>query len=146
MKTVIFGSRKVSPRDGAPKEEHRLITPDEVSWMFSVLDHYHLHYSRITEVVSGMAQGADCAGFAWGSGKDIPIKDFRPDWKKYGKKAGILRNTEMALYADRGICFYDGYSSGTKHMLREMKRLKKSVHVFMLSFDGTIDSTPYLIQ
>jgi hypothetical protein len=146
MKTVIFGSRKIAPYKGAPKEERRLIDPQEILWIFSILDSYHLHraphYPAITEVVTGMAQGADCAGFAWGSCMMLPIKAFYPDWKKHGKKAGFLRNTEMALYADRGICFYDGYSNGTKHMLGEMKRLNKHVIVFRLHFDGKHDPFP----
>jgi hypothetical protein len=69
----------VSPYQGAPKEKRRLIDPTEVVWMLSILDTYHLHkaphYPPITEVVTGMAQGADTAGFAWGSLMMLPIKE-----------------------------------------------------------------------
>ena len=47
--------------------------------------------------------------------KDLRI--FIPQWDKYGKKAGYLRNVEMAENANALIAFWDGKSKGTKHMI-----------------------------
>lgn len=70
---------------------------------------------RITEVVSGGAKGADRGGELWAKHWNIPIKRFPADWDKHGKKAGPIRNEEMAKYADAVILFPGG--RGTANML-----------------------------
>ncbi len=74
--------------------------------------------SQITEVLCGMAVGTDTLGERWAKEKDLPIIYFPPEWELYGKKAGILRNIEMADHADALIAFWDGKSRGTSHMIR----------------------------
>lgn len=40
------------------------------------------------------------------------------DWERHGKRAGYLRNREMAeLGADLVLAFWDGQSKGTMHMV-----------------------------
>ena len=39
---------------------------------------------------------------------------FKPDWNKYGTKAGFLRNQLIIDEADKVIAFWDGKSKGTK--------------------------------
>jgi hypothetical protein len=39
------------------------------------------------------------------------------DWDTYGKSAGYRRNADMAKYSDAVVCFWDGVSKGTKHMI-----------------------------
>lgn len=70
----------------------------------------------ISEVVSGGCSGADKEGEGWAMFYSIPIKQFIPDWVAEGKKAGPLRNQEMADYADACICFPGG--KGTDDMRR----------------------------
>jgi len=88
----------------------------------------------ITEVVSGTAWGADTAGERWADWRGIPVKQFRPDWKKWKTMAGIVRNREMADYADGAIVIWDGKSRGSKNMIEEMQKRQKPVFVF--NFDG----------
>ena len=52
------------------------------------------------EIVSGGARGVDTLAEVYARGKNIPIKIFKPDWNKYGKSAGVIRNYEMAKYCD----------------------------------------------
>jgi len=78
----------------------------------------------VTEVVSGCAHGADKFGERWAMVKSIPIKYMRADWDAYGKRAGFVRNGEMAEYADACIVFWNGTSKGTKHMIDVAKRIK----------------------
>jgi hypothetical protein len=47
----------------------------------------------------------------------IKLTTFHADWDKHGKKAGPIRNKEMAVYADACIAFWDGQSPGTKNMI-----------------------------
>ncbi len=90
----------------------------------------------ITEVVSGTARGADSIGEQWARGRDIPIKRFEPNWEQYGKSAGFIRNSEMGAYADAAICFWNGKSAGTKHMIQTMKFQHKPYYVF--NYQGEI--------
>lgn len=82
----------------------------------------------ITEVVSGTARGIDTLGEQWAKAHNIPCKRFPPDWDKHGKKAGILRNVEMAEYADALVAVWDGFSRGTAHMIDSMTLLGKPVY------------------
>ena len=56
--------------------------------------------------------------------KGYKIKEFPAKWGQYGKRAGYLRNEEMANYATHCICFWDGESKGTKHMIDIAEREK----------------------
>jgi hypothetical protein len=75
-----------------------------------------------TMLISGGAKGVDTGAEAWAKENGIEIKRFLPDWKKYGKKAGMLRNTTMLNEgADILIVIWDGKSSGSKHMLTKAR-------------------------
>jgi hypothetical protein len=84
------------------------------------------------EIVSGAARGADLLGEQYANEKGFKIKRFPADWNQYGKRAGYLRNEEMAKYADAVIVFWDGKSKGTEHMINLSKKhnLKLKVHKF----------------
>jgi len=80
---------------------------------------------QIDEIVCGGAEGADLMGKRWAELNDIPIVYFYPEWDKYGKAAGPIRNKLMAEYADYLIAFWNGESRGTKNMIEEMRKLGK---------------------
>lgn len=69
------------------------------------------------EIVSGTAKGADKLGERYAEERQYPVKRFIPDWNFFGKKAGFIRNEEMAEYADALIAFWNGESKGTRHMI-----------------------------
>ena len=68
-------------------------------------------------IVSGCARGADTLGIRYASENIFDVDKYPADWDKYGKKAGYMRNVEMAENADALIAFWDGKSKGTKHMI-----------------------------
>ena len=74
-------------------------------------------FKPVTEIVCGMAKGADMMGFHYGRIWNIPVKEFPANWDLYGKSAGYKRNQQMAKYADAALIFWDGISKGTKHMI-----------------------------
>jgi hypothetical protein len=82
------------------------------------------------ELVCGMARGADTVGRNWALQNNLRIHEFPADWDKYGKRAGFLRNEEMAKFAHVGILFWDGKSKGTGHMLDLMRKHNKPTYVF----------------
>lgn len=91
---------------------------------------------NITEVVCGMARGADMFGAKWAYENGIPVKKFPANWDEQGKAAGPIRNAEMAQYADAAIIFIWDGSSGSADMERKMKCLKKPSFVV---YNGEID-------
>ncbi len=71
-----------------------------------------------TEIVSGGCKGADLLGEQYAKEFGIKIKRFPADWDKHGKKAGPLRNKEMAEYSTHCVVFWDGLSKGTASMIK----------------------------
>ena len=69
-----------------------------------------------------MARGIDQMGKLWADARKIPVKEFPADWDGLGKKAGVLRNEEMAKYAKCLIAFWDYESSGTNDMIQRAKK------------------------
>ena len=73
------------------------------------------------EIVSGTARGADSLGEKYAKENNLVLKQFPANWDKYGKRAGYLRNSQMADYADYLVAFWDGESKGTSHMINLAK-------------------------
>jgi hypothetical protein len=82
---------------------------------------------QIDELISGGAKGVDSLGERYANYHGIPIKQFLADWNLYGKKAGYLRNKQMAEYADALILVWNGKSKGSGHM----KELAKKANLFI---------------
>lgn len=83
---------------------------------YSLLKDTLLRYT-ITEIISGGASGADALGERFADDFNIPTRIFHPDWKKYGKTAGFIRNVDIVKHCDGLIAFWDGFSKGTKHSI-----------------------------
>lgn len=96
----------------------------------------------IDEVVSGTAQGPDTFGENWALKRDIQVSRFPASWSKHGKKAGIVRNKEMAAYADGLIAVWDGSSRGTKHMIDHAHEKKLAAYVSIVG-DGDYQNRYY---
>ena len=79
-------------------------------------------------IVCGEARGADSLGKKYALENKLKVESYLADWSK-GKGAGYQRNEKMAEVADCLIAFWDGKSSGTKHMIETMKKLGKPVRV-----------------
>lgn len=71
----------------------------------------------------------DQLGIDWAGINGIPVKIFKPDWKKYGKAAGPIRNSEMVQNADALILVWDGISRGSSDMLK--KATAKSLKIYL---------------
>ena len=64
----------------------------------------------------------------------LPLKEFPADWS-IGKRAGYVRNEQMAQYAyehGNGVlfAFWDGQSKGTKLMIELAKKYHLETHIF----------------
>ena len=83
----------------------------------------------ITRVISGTAPGVDSLGELWAMKHGIPYDRMPANWNKYGKRAGFIRNKEMAMVADCAVVIWDGKSRGSSNMIDEMIALDKPVFV-----------------
>jgi hypothetical protein len=115
MKIIIAGSRNITDKQilGAAIADSK--------W-----------FEQIDEIVSGHAKGVDQLGEGFAKEYNIPVKQFLADWDTHGKKAGYIRNIEMATYADVLLAIWDGKSKGTKHMIDYMKKLNKPVFIYLV--------------
>lgn len=85
----------------------------------------------VTAVISGMATGIDKCGVFWAHARGLKVYPFLPDWEKFGKSAGPVRNMAMAENADALLAIWDGSSRGTKDMIDKMKAKGKPVLIFI---------------
>lgn len=120
VKVIAAGSR-------FDERESTLRASRRVS-MWQALDDFDLAYG-ITEIVSGTARGADRLGEQWALARGVPVKRFPADWDGLGKRAGYVRNREMAKYAGALVAQWDYASPGTKNMVDEARRLGLTVVV-----------------
>ena len=80
-------------------------------------------------IISGKARGADTIGEQYAHENGIDVLEFAADWKGLGRKAGPIRNAQMAQEATHLVAFWDGKSRGTKHMIEEAERVGLKVRV-----------------
>lgn len=75
--------------------------------------------------------GADGIGELYAEERCYPVTAFPAHWKAYGKRAGPLRNMQMANYGTHAIGFWDGKSKGTLSMIEICKRNNIPLKVVM---------------
>ena len=96
--------------------------------VYSLLNKIHIEYPEL-EIVSGMAKGPDMFAHDWAIANGVDVHKFYADWDKYQKRAGFIRNEEMAHFGDACLAFWDGTSKGTKMMIKIMNESYKPISV-----------------
>ena len=112
MKLAIVGSRTVT----------------DLAMVCAEADVIHAS-TPVAELISGGAQGADSLGEAWAMARGIPVRRLIPDWKKHGRAAGVIRNTDIVKQADKVVAFWDGTSRGTRDTIGKARRADKLMYV-----------------
>jgi len=77
---------------------------------------------RPTAIVCGEARGADSLGKKYAKEHNLQVDSFPADWNKYGKRAGYIRNREMAEHA-----------RGTQHMINLAKEYGLPYRVVLIT-------------
>lgn len=80
-----------------------------------------------TIIVSGGAKGADALAEIFADNYKLKKWIFKPDWEKYKKSAGFIRNSEIVDNSDIIFAFWDGKSKGTNHTINLAKKKNKEV-------------------
>jgi len=70
-------------------------------------------------VLTGGATRAELLGERYAGARGIAVKQFRADWKRYGRGAKVIRNTQMIEAADSAIFFWDGKNKGVAEMIEK---------------------------
>jgi hypothetical protein len=104
------------------------------SWKDKFIIFRHLsciqeHYFGTVDftLVSGGASGADSMGAKAADHLGWSIEIHLPDWKKYGKAAGHVRNELIIKDADLVLAYWDGLSRGTEGSINIAKKLGKEL-------------------
>jgi hypothetical protein len=143
MKIIIAGSRDV--------------TDYEVVRQAVIESGYWKLYGKSIEVICGMALswqwdtdpvagGVDRWGYEFAQRNGLIVHPFHADWKRYGKRAGFIRNALMGDYAfgneGRLLAVWDGESKGTKGMIDYARTIGLKGFVYrtdkMLRYDAQV--------
>lgn len=89
---------------------------DERELLFRVLNEQHGR-TRFTLLIHGGASGADRLAGEWADANGVDVQVEAPNWKKYGRAAGLIANGEMIRQnPDLVIAFPGG--KGTADMVK----------------------------
>lgn len=118
MKLIIAGSRTMHESELVLHDLSRCLLP--------------FRLDDITEIVCGMAQGADMIGLNYSRINNVKLARFPADWDTHGKAAGFIRNRKMAEYSDALLLIWDGESRGSSIMKKEMQKLGKPIYEIII--------------
>lgn len=102
-------------------------------YVFWTLDYWDGYAGPITEIICGVdpyqPQGTDKLAWEWALERGRDRKAFRAAWTTHGKKAGPMRNSEMAAYGaellaagDEVRCMSFPGGTGTADMTDKARR------------------------
>lgn len=119
MKIIIAGSRNV--------DDYNVVRSAVIE------SGYWKAYGKSIEVVCGMALswkweddpvagGVDRWGYEFAKRNGLKVHEFHANWKRYGKRAGYIRNVEMGEFTKMNdgllLAVWDGKSKGTQQMIQ----------------------------
>ncbi len=85
-----------------------------------------------TEIISGGADGADALAERYALETGTKLTTYLPDWNKYGKAAGPMRNQDIINAAEIVVALWDGVSRGTADSLKKAKAQRKKVGIIWI--------------
>lgn len=108
---------------------------NDYGFMKKVLDEKFDNLSFVECIVSGGAKGADTLAERYAKEIGRPVVVFKPDYKKYGRGAALIRNTQIIEYSDVVYAFWDGRSRGTRDAINKAQKLGKILYVIRYNQD-----------
>lgn len=85
----------------------------------------------VDEIVSGGAIGIDRCAKEYAIRNNITLREFLPEYNKFGRSAPLKRNIEIIEYSDSVLAFWDGHSRGTLFVIKKCKEIKKTIRIFI---------------
>lgn len=81
-----------------------------------------------TKIVTGGASGADDIGRTYALKNNVDYEEYLPDWDRFGRSAGPIRNSEMLRKEDIDLVLAFPGGRGTTDMIN--KALKQGIRVY----------------
>ena len=78
-------------------------------------------------IVSGGAKGVDSYAVKFAKNNNIDYIVIKPNWKKYGKSAGFIRNTEIVKLSDIIFAIVDKPTGGSWDTIKKAQKQGKHV-------------------
>ena len=138
LRIIIAGGRDFNNYDLMNKSIDDVLTKLSIKNLSTGLGKSPAGYLHNVQFISGTARGADTLGETIVAERGWRVLLFPADWDTYGKRAGYIRNEQMAKFAvsDESygvlIAFWDGKSRGTKHMIDLAE--KHGLEIFIISY------------
>lgn len=126
MKIAVVGSRDISLSFERFYELLGDLLPDEA-----------------TAVISGGARGVDSLAAQFAKMRGLPLEEFLPDYKLFGKIAPLVRNRSIVDSADFVVALWDGKSRGTLNTIDYTLESNKPLLVYYMNRDEVRFFTPY---
>jgi predicted Rossmann-fold nucleotide-binding protein len=100
---------------------------DDRELAFATLDRV-LAERGVSLVIHGGARGADALAAEWAAARSIPVQVFKPDWRRFGRGAGPVRNQEMIAVGRPTYAVVFPGGSGTADMYKRLVAANVSIH------------------
>lgn len=84
---------------------------------------------EIDLIISGGARGADRLAEKLADEIGVPKLVIKPEWEKYGKAAGFIRNEDIVKKSDVVFAFWDGQSRGTENSIKHAEKMDKKLFI-----------------
>ncbi len=115
----------------------RTITDEEK--VFTLIDIFLEEFENKLDIphnayvlVSGGAKGVDSIAEKYAEKNNLDIIVIKPNWKKYKRIAGLIRNREIIKIVDVILAFVDKPKGGTWEVIEKAKRKDISTYVIEL--------------
>jgi len=86
-----------------------------------------------TQIISGGAAGVDSAAECYAQKHGIAFRKILPDYVQHGRRAPLIRDTQIVEEAQFVLAFWDFSSRGTSFTINECLRLGVPVRVIGLN-------------
>jgi len=104
----------------------RVLVCGDRNWSHKAIIQKILSSIKPDVVIEGEARGADSMAREVAESLEIVVEKYPANWEKYGKSAGMVRNTQMLKEGkpDLVLAFHDDIenSKGTKNMVAQARK------------------------
>ncbi len=108
---------------------------NDMQWIMSVVDQYLANNTDVTAFITGNAEGVDklATEHILNTYKDIEkLPPIKPNYKIFGKRAPLYRNTTLVTKADKVLALWCGDEGGTWDTIKKARKMGKQVLVAKL--------------